>query len=320
MKKFTFFAIFTLAVMISWGQGIRQYDFQYTLAEKKGHTPTLIMLDSAGTFVLDTLNEINHKTKIVYRFKKGSGLQFNNTLSGNFIGQTYSIEIYFVFDQLGSWKRVIDWKNRTTDHGAYIYNGNLDFYPYIETDSAFVIAGEYTYYVLTRDSASMQMKIYTDTKLGITYTDINGDAVLDTANVLNFFQDDLQVQNETSSGAIALLNIYNYVLDSNAIKTNFTNLQGQIFSVNNMKNQGTIRVYPNPATNNLVIDLNPLRSQGMVRVNILDLTGTVVYSNRFDAGRLINLDLNTPEFTSGIYLIKAETDSGVYTKKIVLVR
>ena len=81
----------------------------------------MIPLDTMGMYVLDTLNEIGNQIRIVYRFRKNAGVQFNNTLAGNFLGQSYSIELYFVFDDLSSWKRVIDWKNRTSDHGAYIH-------------------------------------------------------------------------------------------------------------------------------------------------------------------------------------------------------
>jgi OmpA-OmpF porin, OOP family len=321
MRKFTFLMIFILAGMLSFSQNkVLQYSFENTLAEKKGLGPALQMLDSAGSYVLDTLNEINHKTKTVYRFKKNCGIQFNNTLAGNFLGQTYSIEIYFVFDELGSWKRVLDWKNRTTDAGAYIYDGKLNFYPYVYSDTAFVTVGEYTYYVITRDSATMTVNMFTDTKLGATFTDVSSDAVLDTANVLNLFRDDTHVPNEASSGAVALLNIYNYVLDSNAIKTNFNNLQGQIFSTRDMKRQASLKAYPNPATDKIVIDLKSLNSSGSVLVSLVDLTGGTVYSNRFNAGSTVTLDVNSLQLTSGIYLVKAESDTGVNMTKIVIRR
>jgi hypothetical protein len=39
--------------------------------------------------------------------------------------------MFFVFDDLTSWKRVVVWKNRKSDGGAYIFNGRLNFYPII---------------------------------------------------------------------------------------------------------------------------------------------------------------------------------------------
>jgi len=320
MKKSVYTLFFCLASLILSGQGGKQYDFHYTLAEKHGNGPTLNVLDSMGQYVLDTLKKLNNLTRIVYRFKTNSGVQFDNTLAGNFIGKTYSIELYFVFDDILGYKRVIDWKNRTTDYGIYVYDGYLYFYPNAESDSALVTAGQYVYFVLTRDSVSKDVKVYGDTTLGFTYTDNNMDAVLNADNVLNFFEDDLEVPNEASSGAIALLNIYNYVLDSATIRNNYNNLFGIISSVNNMKQQGSINVYPNPASNNLVIDLRSLNAKGTVMVSLIDLAGAVVYSNRYAAGRLINLDLNPMQFAPGLYLVKAESTTGITMKKIVIRR
>jgi OmpA-OmpF porin, OOP family len=326
MKTYSFTLLLAFLVIAAFGQpgtrtpitpGVREYDFQNTLTEKKGNSPALVPLDTLGTYLLDTLNEINNRTRIVYRFRKGAGLQFNNTQAGNFVGQTYSIEMYFVFDELASWKRVIDWKNRTTDKGAYIWNGQLNFYNYVSSDSAYVSPGEYTYYVLTRDSATMNVTIFTDTKKGISFTDTYMDAVMDTNNVLNFFQDDLMVQNEASAGAVSMVNIYNYVLDSATIVQHFNNLQGQIFSVGN-KNKAALKVYPNPAKDNLVIDLSRLGGQDEVRVSLLDLTGRVVFSNVYNKGQKVDLDLNSLNFSRGIYLIKAESGSDIYTQKIVI--
>jgi hypothetical protein len=327
MKKYSFTLLLSLLAITTFGQtgrnffptpAAREYDFQNTLAEKKGNTPTLAPLDTMGVYVLDTLNEINHQTRIVYRFRKGAGLQFDNTLAGNFVGQTYSIEMYFVFDELSSWKRVIDWKNRKTDYGAYIYNGQLNFYPYIYSDTAFVSPGEYTYYVVTRDSTTMSVNIYTDTKKGISFTDTHNDAVIDSENLLNFFQDDLMVQHETGAGAVSMVNIYNYVLDSATIVQHFNNLQGQIFSIGNKKNRSELKVYPNPAKDNLVIDFSHLGGRDAIHVFLLDLTGSVVFSNTYNQGQKANLDLLSLNLSQGIYLVKAEAGNEIYTQKVVI--
>ena len=329
MKVLLYTLCLNLAVLFAVAQGpekglmvpsVREYDFQNTLAEKQMQQPSLIPLDTMGMYVLDTLNEIGNQVRTVYRFRKNAGVQFNNTLAGNFIGQSYSIELYFVFDDLSSWKRVIDWKNRTSDHGAYIYNGQLNFYPYQYSDTAFVSQGQYTYYVLTRDSATQTVKIYTDTKVGINFVDQYGDALLDTSNVLNFFRDDLVVPNEASSGAISMLNIYNYALDSAQIQANFANLQGEIFSVHNLKNEDNIKVFPNPASDYLVIDLKSLKIQETVNVSLLSMIGEDVYTNQYPSGQQINLDLNSISCGSGIYMIRAETSSGTYMKKVVISR
>ena len=158
MKSFFTFFLVIPAFFLAKGQGVLRYHFENSLSEATGAGPVLTVLGNEGIYVLDTLNEISNKTKIVYRFEKNNGFQFDN--SSNFIKKTYTIELYFVFDELTSWKRVVDWKNRKTDHGAYVYYGELNFYPYVYSDDAPVFAGEYTYYVVTRDSTTNLVKIY----------------------------------------------------------------------------------------------------------------------------------------------------------------
>src|ERR1039457_3869612 len=187
MRKFTFIFFMVLGAFLLQGQTHTHlsYKFNNTLAESKGIGPTLTMLDSAGVFVLDTLNEVNGNTKTVYRFKKSSGLQFDNALAGHFIDSTYTIELYFVFDELNGWKRVIDWKNRKTDWGAYVYYGKINFYNIVTSDTAPVAPGEYTYYVVARNGITKNIRMYTDAKTSLNFIDANDDGVIDTSNVLH---------------------------------------------------------------------------------------------------------------------------------------
>ena len=267
------------------------------------------------------MNEVSGRTKIVYRFKRNCGVQFDNALAGNFLDSTYSIELYFVFDEVNGYRRVIDWKNRKSDYGAYVFNGQLYFYPFVSSDSAPVVAGQYTYYVATRNGATKNLKIYTDTKTEINFTDDNNDGLIDTSHVLNFFQDDLQVQNEASSGAVALLNLYNYVLDSATIKHKFDSLQGQLFSVREIGNKkASIRVFPNPASDKVNIDLSQFYRKGQVAISLINCTGSVVYSRTFPAGSSYMIDLNLLTLPNGIYMVKAESATEIYCQKFVIRR
>jgi hypothetical protein len=321
MLKFTFIFFFTLGVLFLHGQthSILSYNFNNTLAESKGNGPALTMLDSIGVFVTDTLNEVSNQTKTVYRFKTNGGVQFNNALAANFLDSTYSIELYFMFDELGSWKRVIDWKNRTTDYGAYVYDGKLNFYPYVYSDSAPIVAGQYTYYIVTRDAATKNLKIYTDAKEEIHFTDDNGDGVIDTSHVLNFFVDDLVVRNEASPGAVALLNLYNYVLDSTTIKHKYDSLHGQLFAVRELGNKkASLRVYPNPASDKINIDLSQFYVNDQVNVSFINSTGSVVYNLTYTAGNNYRIDLNSLGLPNGIYMVKAESANEIYSQKFVI--
>jgi len=298
------------------GQSVLRYEFSNSLNEKNGLGPTLTVLGNQGNFVLDTLNEISGKTKTVYRFEKNSGLQFNNAEADNFIGNNYSIEIYFVFDELTSWKRVVDWKNRKSDYGAYVYYGELNFYPFIYSDDAPVIAGEYTYYVITRDGTTNEVVIYTDADEEIRFTDNNGDALVDGDNVINFFHDDLAVPNEASSGAVALINLYNYVLDSNTVKQNFENIGGQVFSVNEYQKQSVgLEVYPNPAYNDALIDLSGFGNEA-VSISLYNTSGSSVFLQTATDTKAFRID--TSLLPEGFYLIRAESEHNTASQKLLI--
>lgn len=291
------------------------------MSEINGLGPDLTVLGTDGIYEEDTLGEIGSAKKNVYRFEKNSGFQFNNATAGDFLGENYTIEIYFVFDELDSWKRVVDWKNRKTDYGAYVYYGELNFYPHVYSDEAPVVAGEYTYYVITRDAESNQLTIYTDARVEIELTDAPGDALLDSENILNFFHDDLVVANEASSGAVAILKLYNYMLDSATIQSKFDNLAGGILSIGERgKINTTFQAYPNPASDQLSVDLSNFDSQEHVTLRLTNTMGSIVVEHEVNAGNQKRLRLNTSEIQTGIYVLTIESKSKRATGKVLIQR
>jgi OmpA-OmpF porin, OOP family len=321
MKTITLTIFLALGTLFLQSQSILRYNFNNSFAETNGVGPALTVLGNQGIYETDTLNEISGKTKTVYRFEKNSGFQFDDAAAGTFLGSTYTIELYFVFDELQSWKRVIDWKNRKTDNGAYVYYGELNFYPYVYSGEAPVLPGEYTYYVVTRDGSTNKLLIYTDAKVEIEFIDTDNDGIVDEDHALNFFFDDLIVPNEASSGAVALLNMYNYVLDSNTIKQNFINISSQVFSVREIDKKDTpIQVYPNPAKDKVTINLRKLSNDGPVRISFFNMTGTEVYTMQIPSGSQADISVVTSSFPEGIYLVKAESDTRISIQKIVIRR
>jgi hypothetical protein len=323
MKTFTFVFFFLLGSLFLQGQihKVLSYKFNNTLAESKGNGPVLVNLDTTGTFVTDTLSRISGLTKTVYRFKNNCGFQFNNVLASNFVDSTYSIELYFKFDYVNGWRRVIDWKNRTTDEGAYVYYGDVSFYDFGTSDSTTVVAGQYTHFVFTRNKTTNMVRIYSDGKPELNIADVDYQAMIDTSHVLNFFRDDLQVTNESSSGAIAMLNIYNYLLDSVSVQQKFDSLHGVLFSVRELENSNLpVRVYPNPAKDKISIDLSRIPGSVPVTVSMFSSTGSVVYSRACQSGITYPVDLKTLELPDGIYIVKVDSGKEIYNRKVVIIR
>jgi hypothetical protein len=310
-----FILFFTLGAQLLHGQThkILSYKFNNTLNESKGIGPALTNLDSAGVFVVDTLNKVNNKTKTVYRFKKNWGFQFNNALAGNFLDSTYTIELYFKFDDVDGWNRVIDWKNRTTDDGAYVYYGDLGFYNFSRSDSTTVMAGDYTYFVVTRNGVTKNLWMYSDAKNEVNFIDAEDAGVIDTSHVLNFFRDDLIVQNEASSGTVALLNIYNYLLDSATVKHNFDSLQGELFSIRESRsNNILIMVYPNPARDIITIETSEANFIGSL--SIINCSGQQFITRQFTKPKM---QIDISNLPSGVYFVRLTNDNTVAVGKII---
>lgn len=321
MKKLYFLFSILLCSAVLQSQTVLHYDFSNSLSEVNGNGPDLTVLGNAGIYVDDTLNEVNSVVKRVYRFEKNSGVQFDNLAAGNFLGENYTIEIYFVFDELNSWKRVVDWKNRKTDYGAYVYNGKLNFYPYVYSGESPVAAGEYTYYVITRNGTDKKMTIYTDARTQITRIDTPGDALLDGDNVLNFFHDDLIVQNEASPGAVAMIKLYNYVLDSTAIQEKYDDLVGNIFFVGEQsKIKTNIKSFPNPASVQLEVDLSQFDTNEAIQLSLVNIVGMTVLEREVNPNHQRNVRFNTSNLPNGLYFLKAESDSKTASGKVIIQR
>jgi OOP family OmpA-OmpF porin len=197
------------------------YRFDKTLEEESGKLPKLQPLGQPGTYQEEKLPELKNAKKTVYSFEKNCGLQFDNRAANGFLGGSYTIEIYFRFLTLDSWKRVIDFKNRKSDNGCYVYDGKLNFYNFAMGTKAPVNPNEYTHYVVSRDAKTQQLKMYVDGESKVEFTDKFDQGVIDDDGVLNFFFDDLIVKEEASEGAVAMIKIYDYVVAPSAIKRDF---------------------------------------------------------------------------------------------------
>lgn len=317
MKKITILVFITILTFQVQSQQIYYYNFENSLNELNGAGPALTVLGDQGQYVVETLNEISGATKTVYRFVKNSGLQFPDQAAGNFLGNDYTIELYFVFDDLTSWKRVVDWKNRKTDWGAYVYYGKLNFYSILYSEEAPVLPGEYTYYVITRTGADNQVLIYTDAEVKISFTDSNGDALIDSEGVLNFFHDDLIVPNEAASGAVAMIKLYDYPLPQEKITQNWNALGSQVFGINSIKTELPVSVYPNPAISSLNIDLTSFSKTRPVRLRLYSSNGLLVFNKQIAQGGGIE-QLPVTVYPTGIYMLQIDGDGEKGHSRIVI--
>lgn len=94
----------------------------------------------------------------------------------------------------------------------------------------------------------------------------------------------------------------------------FTTLDSPL-SVQNMKiDNSSLALYPNPFNNFVNIDLTKLQDKN-VQVNISDITGKALYSEKINSGNIISLDLSI--YTNGIYFINLIGENISINKKII---
>ena len=117
------------------------------------------------------------------------------------------------------------------------------------------------------------------------------------------------------NGNIDDIAIWNRFLDSNEIKSIYS---GSTANVQNKNSNSTIKVYPNPAKDHLVIDLGNSPSVAGYEINIFDVTGKSVYNSTISKSNE-TIDLNTWS-GKGVYFIKIydKQSQQIENRKIVI--
>ncbi len=190
---------------------VHDYQLNGTLADAQGG-PALTAISAGGP--TGTLGATG------FNFATNGGLQLMN---GAFDADNYSIEMEFSFDAVTSWRRIIDFKNRTTDVGLYNYWGAIQFFP-DTTGSGLFTPGGIVNIIITRDGATDAFNIYANGTNVLSRTDVNDDAVFSMpGQQANFFVDDLVVRNEASSGFADYIRFYDGALtavEASCLQTN----------------------------------------------------------------------------------------------------
>jgi len=184
------------------------YQFQNTLASSVGTAPALVDLGS-NTFGTATVDSI---TRTVLNFTQDNGLSLSPT-TDIISNSTYSVVVLFSFANSTGYCRILDFKNRTSDNGLYNYIGNLKFYNIAIGTGTPITANSFVQVVLTRDS-SKNVVGYVNGTQQFSFVDSSDDALIDTNNILRFFQDDLVVSGEASAGSVARIRLYNVALST----------------------------------------------------------------------------------------------------------
>lgn len=89
---------------------------------------------------------------------------------------------------------------------------------------------------------------------------------------------------------------------------------GLVAGIENSEITGIFKVYPNPSSETLVVDLSGLKSS-VITFEIIDILGKVVWSKQADETLLQNISIS--QLPSGNYSLQIQTQKGIVTQKIV---
>ena len=111
---------------------------------------------------------------------------------------------------------------------------------------------------------------------------------------------------------------YLSVLQGSAAATvSSTGLSSGVSTLDASTSLGSVSVYPNPASSFVNIDFGQNLGSGQARVEVLDMLGRKVY-----ASGLISVEstfqLNTSEYSKGVYLIRISRGTESVTKKLMI--
>ena len=187
------------------------YYFQGSLESSLGTAPDLVEVEKGSSvFTVDARTGVT-----VLRFAGGRGLALAPT-TRVIRSSGYSIEVLFRFDRLDAYRKVIDFKNGSTDDGLYLLDGCLIFFPKEQDALTRIGPDSYVQIVLTRDAADRVVG-YVDGVRQFAFNDRDGLAKIGGSDSLRFFVDDVTTAGEWSSGAVSQIRLFDAALTANEV-------------------------------------------------------------------------------------------------------
>ncbi len=275
-----------------------KYELNGNLLEQAGTGPAMTAY-CPGTYAAEALPVgITRKT---YRFNTGCGLLYNDATKNFITSGSYTIELYFRLDTISGYKKLVDFDSLKADAGVYNQNGMLALYPNVTSADSFIGAGVYQYVAITRDATTKKVYLNANGKTKGTYIDAGNVYKPGTSKLISFFRDDNSTSGEQSKGAVALIRISNYAMDSNSVKAAYAGLSAAL-GVPSAGGGEETAVYPNPASGILHIKA---ASDGSY--TICDITGRSLTSGKLQRGENT---LSIDGLPGGLYLIRMTASNG----------
>ena len=94
----------------------------------------------------------------------------------------------------------------------------------------------------------------------------------------------------------------------------FKNSTGTMLGVNELEKKDTLKIYPNPASDQITIYFNENPTQSFT-IKVTDILGKKVFSNIYNENSII---INTKSFSKGVYILTIDNNEKRQTQKIII--
>ena len=168
-------------------QRVASYYFDGNFREAANALPPLDTVLKLGVFREEIAPKLGARKRNVYVFDQSAGLRYDNSRVKDFIKGSYGIEMYFRYN-----------------------DGDLLLYNQILGNQAKSRRGQYIHLAYSRDAPTKKVNVFLDGKLKLSFKDSADVSAVDAGSMIDFFAIDNTV---TSSGAVAMIKIYDYFID-----------------------------------------------------------------------------------------------------------
>ncbi|MGB3947438.1 MAG: hypothetical protein WBM13_05620, partial [Bacteroidia bacterium] len=286
---------------------IQEYVFNNNLNEYNSGPPLTEILGcgaSAGSFGTQTAGTTSGAclTSNTFCFNDGGGLQYPNP---GVVSASYTINVFYRFNSLGGYARVIDFSNGAADAGIYLLgnclnlypNGNVGACPYFNTN---------TYYLITfvRDGNTNIISVYVDGTLFGTYND-SGNLYRPATSTtpITFFKDDNAVPCEAQPGCVKYISITPLIASASDVSFLWNNI--------------TSVIHATPATPP-VVTIAPTTGLTCIS-NTASLTASSTGTMVWNGGSLANAPNPASVTTAGTYTVTASDANGCIDTAMITV-
>jgi gliding motility-associated-like protein len=220
------FLFYLFAPIFSYSQS-QEYYFNNTLQGTNGGGDLTSVLSCSATIGGFSSNIITTTAGLcgtfdTYCFSEGEGFAYPNTG----ITDEYTINMFFKFNSLSGYSRLIDFSNGTSDTGFYILNDCLNLYPNGNIGTCpFFLPNIYYLLTFVRNATTNFISVYVNGTLFGSYSDTAGTYKLATNSTpIIFFRDDVPVPCEDKPGCVKYISITPNVQTASQVNATWLNV------------------------------------------------------------------------------------------------